>query len=70
MSYDEYEKLPGELKDYIEKPFTLYAKETEELIQLATETKRKMTAGHDAQFTHSARRMRELINNGYSLALF
>jgi predicted dehydrogenase len=50
---------------YIEKPFTVNTAETEELIRLATVKKLKITAGHDDQFTHATRRMRELINQGY-----
>jgi predicted dehydrogenase len=50
---------------YVEKPFTLYAHEAEELISLANHFGRKITAGHDDQFTHVARRMRELVRSGY-----
>ena len=50
---------------YIEKPFTINTEEAEKLISLAIERGLKMTAGHDAQFTHAARRMRELIRSGY-----
>lgn len=50
---------------YIEKPFTLYAEEAEKLIQLANDKNLKVTVGHDYQFTPAARRMRELIGNGY-----
>src|SRR5882762_1341169 len=50
---------------YLEKPFTLYATETEKLIALANEKKLKITAGHDDQFTHVARRMRSLVAEGY-----
>ena len=50
---------------YIEKPFTIYANEAEELIRLAERTGRKITVGHDAQFTHSAIRMRRLVEEGY-----
>jgi predicted dehydrogenase len=50
---------------YIEKPFTLYTAQTEELIRLAEQKNLKLTAGHDDQFSHVARRMRELVRSGY-----
>ncbi len=50
---------------YVEKPFTLYAFEAEELIALATQKGLKITAGHNAQFTHAMMRMRELVKSGY-----
>jgi predicted dehydrogenase len=50
---------------YVEKPFTLYAREAEELIHLANERGLKMTAGHDDQFSNVTRRMRTLVQSGY-----
>ena len=50
---------------YIEKPFTLNTKEAEELIELAEAKGLKVTAGHDDQFRHAARRMRQLVQSGY-----
>jgi predicted dehydrogenase len=50
---------------YIEKPFTLNTAEAEDLIRLANQNKLKLTAGHNAQFTHAMMRMRELVKNGY-----
>jgi predicted dehydrogenase len=50
---------------YIEKPVTLRAVETEALVALAGRMDRKLTAGHDDQFTHVARRMRALVRKGY-----
>lgn len=50
---------------YVEKPFTLYSHEAEELIALATERKLAITVGHDDQFTHVARRMRALVGSGF-----
>jgi predicted dehydrogenase len=50
---------------YVEKPFTLCLEEAEDLIALAGERGLKITAGHDDQFRHAARRMRALIQNGY-----
>jgi predicted dehydrogenase len=50
---------------YVEKPFTLYASETEALIALAEKLRLKITAGHNDQFHHAARRMRQLVREGY-----
>jgi predicted dehydrogenase len=50
---------------YVEKPFTLYASEAEVLIKLAEKLGLKITAGHDDQFTHVSRRMRQLANKGF-----
>jgi predicted dehydrogenase len=50
---------------YVEKPVALHAPEVEALIQLATHRGLKLTAGHDDQFSHAARRMRTLVHSGY-----
>ena len=50
---------------YVEKPFTLYTDEAERIIELANRTGRKVTVGHDGQFSVVARRMRQLISDGY-----
>jgi len=50
---------------YVEKPFTLYRKEAEELIELAESHKVKLTTGHDDQFRHAARRLRQAVRDGY-----
>jgi predicted dehydrogenase len=50
---------------YVEKPFTLNTEEAQGLIGLAKEKNLKITAGHNAQFTHAARRMREIIAEGF-----
>lgn len=50
---------------YVEKPFTLYEDEARRLIDLANEKGLKVTAGHDNQFSHVARRMRCLVQNGF-----
>ncbi len=50
---------------YIEKPFTLHTAETVELIDLAQKKNLKVTAGHDDQFSHVARRMRAAVKSGY-----
>jgi predicted dehydrogenase len=50
---------------YIEKPFTVNTSEAVKLINLAKTKNLKITAGHDDQFTHATRRMRELVKSGY-----
>jgi len=50
---------------YIEKPFTINEQEARELIALANERGLKVTAGHDDQFRHAARRMRTLVQSGF-----
>jgi predicted dehydrogenase len=50
---------------YVEKPFTLFEHEALDLIRLANERGLKLTAGHDDQFTHVARRMRTLVQSGF-----
>lgn len=50
---------------YAEKPFTINEEEARRLISLATERKRKITVGHDDQFSHVARRMRTLVQSGF-----
>ncbi len=50
---------------YVEKPFTLYSHEAARLIELATERGLKITVGHDDQFSHVARRMRDIVRSGY-----
>lgn len=50
---------------YVEKPFTIDAKEARDLITLANENGLKLTAGHNDQFSHVAQRMRELVKSGY-----
>ena len=50
---------------YVEKPFTLYAEQAEELVDLATRKGVKLTVGHNDQFSHVARRMRALVTSGY-----
>ena len=50
---------------YVEKPFTVDCREAEELLELANRNKRLITAGHNALFTSAARRMRQLIHEGY-----
>jgi predicted dehydrogenase len=50
---------------YVEKPFTLLPHEAEELVRIAGERNLKITVGHDLQYSHVARRARELIRAGY-----
>ncbi len=50
---------------YVEKPFTVNAEDARRLIALANDKKLKITAGHDDQFCHAARRMRSLVQDGY-----
>jgi len=50
---------------YVEKPFTIYEHEARKLIDLANAKGLKITAGHDDQFSHVARRMRSLVQSGY-----
>jgi len=50
---------------YLEKPFTVTASEAEKLIGIANASNKKITVGHDDQFTHAAREMRALIRAGY-----
>jgi predicted dehydrogenase len=50
---------------YIEKPFTVNANEAEELVALAERRNLKLTVGHNAQFSHAAQQMRDLVAQGY-----
>jgi predicted dehydrogenase len=50
---------------YVEKPLTVCAPEAEQLIRLAEQRGLKLTVGHDLQFSHVARRMREMVRGGY-----
>ena len=50
---------------YVEKPFTVTVEEAADLLVLAERLGRRITVGHDAQFSHAARRMRALVHSGY-----
>ena len=50
---------------YIEKPFALNAEETEEILRLGELNGLKITAGHNAQFTHAANYFREILKTGF-----
>jgi len=50
---------------YVEKPFTLNTDEAMDLIKLAESRGLKLTVGHDDQFSHVARRLRKLVQDGY-----
>lgn len=57
--------LESDCHVYLEKPFTLYEIDARELIDLAISKNLKITVGHDDQFSHVARRMRDLVRAGY-----
>lgn len=50
---------------YIEKPFAVTASEAAEVLDLASRSNVKVTAGHNNQFSPVATRMRELIAKGF-----
>ena len=50
---------------YLEKPFTVTAGEAAELIESAETSGRKITAGHNYQFTPEMLRMRERVARGF-----
>ena len=57
--------LEGGCHVYVEKPLALNQSETEKLLGLADEKSLKVTVGHDLQFSPVARRMRQLVQQGY-----
>lgn len=50
---------------YLEKPFTVNAPEAEDLVRLAQQLKRKLTAGHNLQFTLEMLEMRRLVSRDF-----
>ena len=50
---------------YVEKPFTVDEAQARRLIAFADERRRKITVGHDDQFSPVARRMRALVQSGF-----
>jgi len=50
---------------YVEKPFTVTLDEAKELLSLAEGRRVNVTVGHNAQFSHCARRLRALVAAGY-----
>lgn len=50
---------------YVEKPFTENAAEADELLHLAQTQGRRITAGHNLQFTPEALRLRRLVRDGF-----
>jgi predicted dehydrogenase len=50
---------------YVEKPFALCEEGARKLIRFASERGLRITAGHDDQFRHVARRMRALAQSGF-----
>lgn len=57
--------LEGGCHIFVEKPFTIDTNEAEVLINAANQAGRKVTVGHDAQFSEVSRRMRKLVRDGY-----
>jgi len=50
---------------YVEKPFTVDANQAQQLVDLAEQKGLKLTAGHNCQFGHAAKRLRALVADGY-----
>jgi predicted dehydrogenase len=50
---------------FFEKPLALHHGQVQQLIDLATARKLKITVGHNNQFNHVSTRMRELVNKGF-----
>ncbi len=50
---------------YVEKPFTLNAQEADELLHLAEVAGRRVTVGHNLQFSPEALRLRQLVHDGF-----
>ena len=50
---------------YVEKPFTLNAEEADELLRLADAGGRRITVGHNLQFSPEALRLRKLVHDGF-----
>ncbi len=50
---------------YMEKPFTETTAEAEILLRLAREKRRRITVGHNLQFSPEAIRMRQLVRGGF-----
>ena len=50
---------------YVEKPFTMNAAEADELLELARVTGRRITVGHNLQFSPEALRLRRLVRDGF-----
>src|SRR6266481_5317807 len=50
---------------YLEKPFTITAREAESLIRMAERRDLKITAGHNLQFTPETLEMRQLLAQGF-----
>lgn len=50
---------------YVEKPFTTTVAEAEELLRLADAGGRRITVGHNLQFSPEALRMRKLVQDGF-----
>jgi len=57
--------LRGGCHVYVEKPLALDAPQTKDLLDLCEQSGRKLTVGHDLQYSHVARRMRQYVQQGY-----
>ncbi len=57
--------LEGGCHVYLEKPFTVTAKEAEELVRLAEASGLRLTAGHNLQFTLEMLELRRLVDSGF-----
>jgi predicted dehydrogenase len=50
---------------YLEKPFTVNAAEADQLLDLAQRVHRRITVGHNLQFTPEALRLQKLVDDGF-----
>jgi predicted dehydrogenase len=50
---------------FVEKPFTMNTDEASRLLDMAVSRNRKVSVDHNLQFTEPARRLRELVANGF-----
>lgn len=50
---------------YVEKPFTVDSEQAEELLHLAEVCRRRITVGHNLQFSPEALRLRQLVHDGF-----
>jgi predicted dehydrogenase len=50
---------------FMEKPFTVNTQEAERIIELAQRRNRRITVGHNHQFSHESVEMRELVKAGF-----
>ena len=50
---------------YVEKPFTVDLREALAIVEVAERTQRKLTVGHNVQFTRPSMAMRRLVKDGF-----